>query len=108
MEEKAEVSNLFDRLFDHVQMREWFSKDSQALTEQGILLPGGSSKRPDRIIVQKQQAVVIDFKTGEEKEDHQNQVREYMELVKGLTQKPTEGYLVYIESGEIRKVSASI
>ncbi|MEX2593356.1 MAG: UvrD-helicase domain-containing protein, partial [Anditalea sp.] len=108
LDEKKVVTGLFDRLFDLPQMQEWFSKDAQVLTEQGILLPGGLSKRPDRIMLAKDQALVIDFKTGAEKEAHQHQVREYMKLVQDLSQKPTAGYLIYIESGEIKKVPSDI
>jgi len=85
-------------------MKEWFSEDVQVMTEQGIILPGGSAKRPDRIIVKKEQTVVLDFKTGEKKDAHQKQVMEYMVLINHLIPKPVDGYLVYIETGEIVKV----
>jgi ATP-dependent exoDNAse (exonuclease V) beta subunit len=104
LEEKGEVTEMLEQLFDQPQMKEWFSKDVQVLTEQGILMPGGMSSRPDRIILAEDKTLVIDFKTGEEKEAHHNQVREYMNLVKDLRQKPAVGYLIYIESGEIKKV----
>jgi CRISPR/Cas system-associated exonuclease Cas4 (RecB family) len=104
LEERGEVTEMLEQLFDQPQMKEWFSKDVQVLTEQGILMPGGMSSRPDRIILAEDKTLVIDFKTGEEKEAHHNQVREYMNLVKDLRQKPAVGYLIYIESGEIKKV----
>ena len=106
LEEVKEVNYLLKHLLDNQQMRDWFATDAQVLTEQAIILPGGVSKRPDRILVTGDKAVVIDFKTGGEKENHQIQVREYIELVRALTQKPTEGYLVYIESGMIKKIAA--
>lgn len=106
LEEVNEVNYLLKHLLDNQQMRDWFATDAQVLTEQAIILPGGVSKRPDRILVKEDKAVVIDFKTGSEKENHQIQVREYIELVRNLTQKPTEGFLVYIESGMIKKISS--
>ncbi len=103
--EIQEVKVLFDRLFENPHMQEWFSKDAQVFSEQGILLPGGSSKRPDRIFLKEDQALVIDFKTGEERPAHHYQVMEYMNLVMDLTKKHTDGYLVYIETAVIRKVT---
>jgi len=74
------------------------------LAEQGILLPGGKHKRPDRVVLEENQATVIDFKTGEERNHYASQVKEYMNLVQGLTQKPVRGYLCYLESGKIEEV----
>lgn len=102
--ELKEVEDLLNRLFSKPQMQEWFSKDARVLTEQGILLPGGTSKRPDRVILDEHLVQVVDFKTGEEKAAHRNQVWEYMTLIAEITKKPAVGYLAYIESGEIRKV----
>lgn len=103
--EVQEVRLLLSDLLHKPQMREWYDPTSKVLTEQAILLPGGGSKRPDRILITDKKAVVVDFKTGEEKPGHTNQVKVYMQLVHQLTQKPTEGYLVYIESGLIKPIS---
>lgn len=107
LEEMEEVKLLLGKLLAGAQMQEWFAKDARALTEQGILLPGGSSKRPDRIVFGKSSVTVIDFKTGSEKKSHHRQVEEYVNLIEELSQKPTGGYLVYIESGEIIEVATA-
>lgn len=104
LNEVLEVKRLLTGLLEKPPMREWFNPTVRILTEQAILLPGGRHKRPDRILITAEKAVVIDFKTGVEKTSHQNQVREYVNLVSTLTQKPTEGYLVYIESGAIQPI----
>lgn len=107
-EELAEVKRLFERLIAESPIRDWYADGVRALTEQGILLPGGAVKRPDRIIIKEGQAILIDFKTGKEKGFHETQLREYMALVGEMTQKPTEAFLVYIESGKIRQVYAAV
>lgn len=107
IDEVEEVRSLLRQLMKNPQMQGWFATDARVLTEQGIILPGGSYKRPDRILLQNDKAVVIDFKTGNEKINHYQQVREYIDLIGELTQKPTEGYLVYIESGQIKSVSGA-
>lgn len=107
LNEVQEVKSLLTTLLQKPQIQEWFDTDAEVLTEQAIILPGGASRRPDRILLTDRKAVVIDFKTGGEKESHQNQVKEYVHLVRTLTGKPTEGYLVYIESGLTKKVDGS-
>jgi ATP-dependent exoDNAse (exonuclease V) beta subunit len=95
------VSAQLQALFDLPEFKNWYSSAYQAMPEQGILLPGGSQKRPDRILIGKDKALVVDFKTGEQKESHFSQVRDYMYLVGQLSQKPVEGYLCYLEPTQI-------
>ncbi|SNS73762.1 ATP-dependent exoDNAse (exonuclease V) beta subunit (contains helicase and exonuclease domains) [Belliella buryatensis] len=101
LEEKEEVARQLQDLFDNSLFSSWFDTDGLLLAEQGILLPGGKMKRPDRIILKDDEAVVVDFKTGEARESHKNQIKEYMKLVAQLTGKSTKGYLCYLETGEI-------
>jgi ATP-dependent exoDNAse (exonuclease V) beta subunit len=91
-------------LFELPLFKTWYSDDFQAMSEQGILLPGGKQKRPDRILVGESLAMVIDFKTGEKASKHQTQIKEYMELVQKLTQLPTQGFLCYLEPTEIFEI----
>ena len=97
----AQIKLKLEQLFEFPQVRSWFDPGFPTLTEQGILEPGGMQKRPDRILIAKDEALVIDFKTGVKRESHVLQVREYMALVETLTQLPVKGYLCYLEPTEI-------
>jgi ATP-dependent exoDNAse (exonuclease V) beta subunit len=99
-----EVKTQLEMLFALNQIQDWFSPVYQSLSEQGILLPGGAQKRPDRILIGKEKALVIDFKTGEKRETHLQQVKDYMGLVAKLSQLPVKGYLCYLEPTEILEV----
>jgi ATP-dependent exoDNAse (exonuclease V) beta subunit len=101
LEEKDDVEKQLDALFSNSLFASWFETDGVLLAEQGILLPGGKMKRPDRIILKEDHAMVVDFKTGEPYEKHKKQVGEYMDLVAQLIGKPAKGYLCYLENGEI-------
>ncbi len=104
--EKVEVENQLKALFSNPVFGDWFVGEGVLLAEQGILLPGGKQKRPDRIILRENESIIVDFKTGEELEKYGNQVRDYMDLVQKLTQKPVKGYLCYLETGKIETVNA--
>jgi ATP-dependent exoDNAse (exonuclease V) beta subunit len=97
----AEIKGKLEQLFALPQVQSWFDPSYQALTEQGILLPGGGQRRPDRILLGEKEVLVIDFKTGVKRESHLSQVQEYMGLVATLTQLPVKGYLCYLEPTEI-------
>lgn len=104
--EKSEVENQLKDLFSNPVFGDWFQGEGILLAEQGILLPGGKQKRPDRIILRPTESIIVDFKTGEEQERYGLQVRDYMDLVQKLTQKPVKGYLCYLETGKIETVNA--
>lgn len=103
-EEKEVVENQLNKLFAEPIFKEWFEGEGEKLTEQGILLPGGKQKRPDRVIVQGDKATVVDFKTGEEQEKYQKQVEEYMSLIKKMGISEVRGYLCYLETGKIIEI----
>ncbi|WP_339699464.1 UvrD-helicase domain-containing protein [Algoriphagus aquimarinus] len=105
-EEKQLVERQLEHLFTDSLFASWFGTKGILLAEQGILLPGGKQKRPDRIILNENEALIVDFKTGEAQSRYANQVREYMSLVATLSQKPTKGYLCYLETGVIEEVYA--
>ncbi|WP_339876510.1 UvrD-helicase domain-containing protein [uncultured Algoriphagus sp.] len=105
-QEKQLVEQQLVHLFQDSLFASWFGTKGILLAEQGILLPGGKQKRPDRIILNESEAVIVDFKTGEAQSRYANQVREYMELVSKLSQKPTKGYLCYLETGVIEEINA--
>jgi ATP-dependent exoDNAse (exonuclease V) beta subunit len=103
-EEKTIVEKQLDDLFANPLFASWFHSEGELLSEQGILLPGGKQKRPDKIIIREKEAIVVDFKTGEEYGKYEKQVREYMHLVQELSGKSTKGYLCYLESGKILEI----
>jgi ATP-dependent exoDNAse (exonuclease V) beta subunit len=105
-EEKKLVEKQLDHLFTDPLFASWFGSSGILLAEQGILLPGGKQKRPDRIILKTDEAVIVDFKTGEAHSRYANQVREYIAIVSKLSQKPTKGYLCYLETGLIEEIYA--
>ena len=100
----AAVGEQLNALFALPEFVRWFDPSLQSLAEQGILLPGGNQKRPDRILIGAHEAIVVDFKTGEKYPSHLAQVKEYMMLVASLSQKPVKGYLCYLEPTQILEV----
>ncbi|MFD2202837.1 UvrD-helicase domain-containing protein [Shivajiella indica] len=103
-EERILVDKQMEDLFKDTLFASWFDAKDILLAEQGILLPGGKQKRPDKIILKENEAIVVDFKTGEEYPTYENQVKEYMALVHGLSGKSTKGFLCYLESGKIIEI----
>lgn len=100
----AEVAQQLTDLFSHPKLQVWYSDVYQSFAEQGIILPGGGQRRPDRILLNEQEVIVLDFKTGEKKESHLIQIREYMALIRGITGREVKGFICYLEPTEIIEV----
>ena len=84
---------------------EWFSTKYQVLNEAEILTPEGSVYRPDRLMINGKEAIIIDYKFGDVKRpEHVRQVRTYMRLVEQMGYM-VRGYLYYIEQNERIEVS---
>lgn len=102
-----------DSLYDFVMskinqegVKEWFKPDNTVINEGTIMVPMGTY-RPDRVIIQKDKVIVIDYKFGElQQEKYALQVKRYMDLLRKMGYQNIEGYLWYLrEEDEIINVS---
>ncbi|MDY6241048.1 MAG: UvrD-helicase domain-containing protein [Prevotella sp.] len=94
---------------ENKQIRDWFSPHWKVFNECSILYFDhdrgyAHEARPDRVIYDDQQMIVIDFKTGKEKPDHIDQVRGYMQMLRAMGFANVSGYLWYIHHDNIVKV----
>ncbi|MGE4414535.1 MAG: UvrD-helicase domain-containing protein [Bacteroidales bacterium] len=102
---RDEVKQYISEMFRKVRDRHWFDNSFRVFRELEILLPGGGSKRPDRVLMGAE-AQVIDFKFGKKREQlHINQVRQYMSLVKQAGTAYVKGFVWYPDDNEIVEVS---
>lgn len=103
--EAALVRAQLDKFWQMEGTAEWFGGKYQVLTEAEILTPEGSVYRPDRLMTNGQEAVIVDYKFGNAKRpEHIRQVRTYMRLTAQMGY-AVRGFLCYIEQGERVEVS---
>lgn len=105
-EEKALMQEHINEGFQDKRIARWFDGSGDVLNEVDILLPSGDAKRPDRVIIYPDCAVVVDYKFGsrELEDKHQKQVSKYKELLEGMGYSPVEGYLWYINENYVTEV----
>ena len=83
---------------------DWFDEKWKVVNERDILLPDGNIRRPDRVMIAGDEAVVVDWKFGMKKRDEYNvQVKEYMQLLQKMGYN-TKGYLCYVNLKEIEQI----
>ena len=94
-----------EKAFLNTQAAEWFSPKWQTFTECSILYTDDNgkchTKRPDRVITDGNETIVIDYKTGRQNENHVKQVEQYMKLLQQMGYKGIKGYVWYIRRNDI-------
>ena len=97
---KAEEEKLLEQkitvLLNKPEIKPLFTEGLTIKTEADILLTDGTWLRPDRVIIKGKQATVIDFKTGKEKPEHQEQLLQYAEKLKEMGFEEVIERLVYV------------
>ena len=100
-EESAELEKRVDNLIGSPGVEEWFQPGIEILTEAGILLPSGITKRPDRVIFKDGKTVIIDFKFGEESDHYLTQVNQYRKLMTEMGYSDIKAVIWYVDKNLI-------
>ena len=83
---------------------DWFDGSWNVMNEQSIVLPNGDIRRPDRIMIKSNEAVIVDYKFGFAKPDkNKEQVEQYMQLLVAMGYS-VKGYLCYVNRKELIEV----
>ncbi len=98
---EAEMISSIRSLISGPVASDWFREDNNVMTEASILLPSGSLRRPDRVIIRDDRIIVVDFKFGNENPAHSTQVRQYRDLLKEMGYPAAEGFLWYVDHNRI-------
>lgn len=104
-----EESNLLiarlEELLNLPQVTSWYSKKAHILNQVNILAGEISSKRPDRVIINGQEAVIVDYRFGSrESKKHVRQMKENVKLVRNMGYTDVKGYIWYVELSKIEVV----
>ena len=107
-EESKEYTATVETLVNTGALKEFFEiTDGIVFTEKEIVDRYGNSKRLDRLIITKNEAVIVDYKsTPDGEEEYLKQIREYMNVVGEIYQKKEiKGYIMYFDTNRIKQVT---
>lgn len=93
-----------NKILTHDQIKGWFGNDYTVKAEKNLLLQGGEVIRPDRVLIKDDKAMVIDYKTGIQKEEHSAQVNKYARALTEMGYATVEKYLLYIEGPLVKEI----
>lgn len=75
------------------------------MNERDIILVDGSIYRPDKVIIDGDRAIIVDYKSGGRKSEHTEQIRSYGEILRKMGYKHIEMNLFYLNDLKIETVS---
>ena len=103
--EAEELALRLNKFLSNPKVASWYDGSARVLNEVEIIFGKGLARRPDRVMITADKAIVVDYKFGEiQDKRYQTQVRNYMRLIRRMGFEKVEGYLWYVELGTLETV----
>jgi ATP-dependent exoDNAse (exonuclease V) beta subunit len=84
-------------IINHPQLQDYYSSNNTVYNERDIISKSGIILRPDRIVLNsKNEAVIIDYKTGLEDKKHEQQLKSYEDVLNEMNIKVKKRILIYV------------
>ena len=100
------IKRLIERAISNPKAKDWFAGKYKLYNECSILIGENdeATRRPDRVMIRGNEAVVVDYKFGKESEAYKEQVQRYMTLLTQMGYENVKGYLWYVYNNVIKEV----
>ena len=100
------LRSMLEKRLTNKKVADWFSGRWQLFNECSILHVNPVDAqvvrhRPDRVMTDGKEMIVVDFKFGRPKDEHRQQVSQYMQLLSDMGYENVHGYLWYVYSNQI-------
>lgn len=106
---KHKLIRMIEQRLNSKAVASWFSDHWKVFNECSILCPDPTTGevsvyRPDRVMSDGHEVIVVDFKFGAPKPEYENQVRGYMSMLSDMDYANVKGFLWYVYSNQIAEV----
>jgi len=102
------ITGLLRRRLEDKRVASWFSSRWTLFNECTILTTEDGQvkeRRPDRVMTNGKEWIVVDFKFGSPKPEYRDQVSEYMQLLREMGHQHISGFLWYVYTNKIEEVN---
>jgi len=104
-EEEKEVAQIIYNIVNHKQLKTCFQEGKKVLNEREIITNDKQILIPDRLVFDKNNVTIIDYKTGKFEKKHLHQIESYASVLQKMDFEVYEKILVYIANEiEVLKV----
>ncbi|TGV02265.1 UvrD-helicase domain-containing protein [Flavivirga rizhaonensis] len=99
-EQTIELKRIIIKIIEHPKLENYYSSNYTIYNERDIITKEGIILRPDRLVLNsKNEAVIIDYKTGIEDKKHWQQLQSYQDVLEDMKITITNKILIYINQG---------
>ena len=102
--EKDMLNSKILKVLKDPAIQPWYVAGLDARNECGMYDDKGSFYRADRVVLQENSAVIIDYKTGMPYASHKRQIENYASVIKKMGYSDIKKYIVYLDHGKIELV----
>lgn len=107
-EQEEKLRKLAEWALNNPKVKDWYSGRWQLFNECSIIYPDEQgnlqTRRPDRVMMDGNEVVVVDFKFGKPRPEYIEQVREYIQLLTQMGYQHISGYLWYVYTNKLEEV----
>ncbi|RZL36909.1 MAG: DNA helicase UvrD, partial [Pedobacter sp.] len=104
-EEKQKLVDSALEVLNHPELKEILSSATESITEKNIIDANGKPHRPDRVMINPDEVIILDYKfTLEESDSHIKQVDSYRSLLSEMGYRNIKTYLFYAVKGKLKLV----
>tara|TARA_B100001093_G_scaffold520352_1_gene614970 strand:- start:9900 stop:12965 length:3066 start_codon:yes stop_codon:yes gene_type:complete len=100
-----EIKSIINKFFLSEDILRYFEHNWVVRTEKEILMPDGKTYIPDRLLFHKKsdEVVVIDYKTGKVKKEHESQILNYAKALSNMGYNNIKKVLIYVNKDKMIK-----
>jgi ATP-dependent exoDNAse (exonuclease V) beta subunit len=105
-----ELKEIIRKAIEHPEVKELFipRPGREIRREQEFVDGEGRLSRMDRLVIDQDQVIVVDWKTGKDRNAeraYEVQMRNYLKILEGIyPERRIEGFIVYVDRGEVERV----
>ena len=96
--ESIKLEKQINEFLSHDEIRSYFFNAFEVINEKEILVRDGRSFVPDKVIIKDNEVLIIDFKTGVEKDDHLKKIQEYSDIYSLMGYRNIKTKLIYVKN----------
>ncbi|MDR1983843.1 MAG: UvrD-helicase domain-containing protein [Prevotellaceae bacterium] len=105
---KQELKDFVVNAIVKSHVEHWYSGEYKLFNECEIITKNDNgdiiTKRPDRVMIDNENTIIIDFKFGKQNKSYNAQVAEYMRLMTEMNYKNVCGFLWYVDDNIIEEI----
>jgi ATP-dependent exoDNAse (exonuclease V) beta subunit len=92
-------------VLNHTKLKQILSQSTENIIEKNIIDANGKLHRPDRILINNKEVIILDYKfTLEQSDKHIEQILNYKDLLTDMGYENIKSYLFYAVTGELKLV----